>query len=509
MGIHESSVNYRNLIRDLADMYPQQDVPEVVVIENIANSLDAGATRIEITYNPGERVLVVRDNGTGMDTMQFEQYHDFAAGLKTRGDGIGFAGVGAKISFNIAEKVITHTRAKGFSGGSEWHFAERGKLVWEDVKPKSLSSHGTNVEVRFRDDAKIPYSSCVDLEELIKRWYLPLLDPTFLRLYEQLNYYSRKMRFVVNGKVMEPCDVASTFELEKTKNFVPQSRSKRIGYGILGIAQKEYPIATDVSGVLLCTRGKVIKSELFSQFPGDLGPRIFGLVEVPDLVKYLTTSKTDFIRRVRNKELERLLDPVRQEFKDWLAQVGIQQVGESGSDEAVKLERELKRIVGDVPELEEFFGFRMRKHVLIERQSGSVTAIKQDGSQVTFPTERGKEKGNGEGPLDVGDDDGTALIEDKKASETRAEPISRTARRGPKITLADVPKRMELGWVEGNTVIINTGHPCYVKSKSNYNSRRIHSIYTIATVVQRFLAGDDKNTKLMFIDKMMGAWGKK
>lgn len=508
MGIHESVVNYRNLIRDLAEMYPQ-DVPEVVVIENIANSLDAGATRIEITYNPMERVLVVRDNGNGMDAKKFEQYHDFAAGLKTRGDGIGFAGVGAKISFNIAEKVITHTRGKGFSGGSDWHFAERGKLVWEDVKPKSLSSHGTCVEVRFRADAKIPYSSGADLEGLIRRWYLPLLDPTFLKLYEKLHYYSRKMRFVVNGHVMEPCDVTTTFELEKTKDFMPQSRNKRIGYGILGIARKEYPIATDVSGVLLCTRGKVVKSELFSQFPGECGPRIFGIAEVPDFVKYLTTSKTDFIRRGRNKELERLLDPIRQEFKDWLAQVGIKQVGENGSDEAVKLERELKRIVGDVPELDEFFGFRTHKHVLIKNQLGSVTAIKQSGSQVTFPTERGEEKGNGEGPVDVGDGDGTALIEDKKTGETRAEPISRTAKRGPKITFDDVPKRMELGWVEGNTVIINKGHPCYVKSQSNSTIRRIHSLYAIATVVQRFLAGDDTNTKLMFIDRMMGAWGKK
>lgn len=507
MGIHECGFNHKNLIRDLAEMYPQ-DVPDVVVIENIANSLDAGATRIEVTYNPRERVLVVKDNGNGMDEKNFEQYHDFAAGLKTRGDGIGFAGVGAKISFNIAEKVVTYTRGKGFSGGSDWHFAERGKLVWEDVKPKNLSSHGTCVEVRFRTDAKIPYSSGEDLERLIKRWYLPLLEPTFLKLYEELHYYSRKIRFVVNGRVLDPCEAGTAFELEKTKDFVPQSRNKRIGYGILGIARKEYPISTDVSGILLCSRGKVVKSELFSQFPGECGPRIFGLVEVPDFVKYLTTSKTDFIRRGRNKELEGLLDPIRQEFKSWLAQIGIQQVGENGSDEAVKLERELKKIVGDVPELEEFFGFRMRKQVLVKSLSGSVTAIKQVGSQITFPTGR-EGKGNGEGLVDVGDSDGTSLIEDKKTGQTKAEPISRSAKRGPKITFTDVPKRMELGWVEGNTVIINTGHPSYVKIKSNSTSRRIHSLYAIATVVQRFLAGDDENTKLMFVDRMMGAWGKK
>ena len=111
---HESSVNFQNLIRDLADMYPQE-VDEVVVVELIANSLDARANRISIDYDPSSNVLVVIDNGQGMDADQFAQYHDFAAGLKTRGTGIGFAGVGAKISFNAADRVITENcRGKFF-----------------------------------------------------------------------------------------------------------------------------------------------------------------------------------------------------------------------------------------------------------------------------------------------------------------------------------------------------------------------------------------------------------
>ena len=76
MGAHESSVNYQNLIRDLAEMYPF-DVAEVVVVELIANSLDAKATRICIDFDPQANVLVIGDNGAGMDRSQFEQYHDF------------------------------------------------------------------------------------------------------------------------------------------------------------------------------------------------------------------------------------------------------------------------------------------------------------------------------------------------------------------------------------------------------------------------------------------------
>jgi len=43
MSIHESSVNFQNLIRDLAEIYPF-DVDEVVLVELIANSLDAKPT---------------------------------------------------------------------------------------------------------------------------------------------------------------------------------------------------------------------------------------------------------------------------------------------------------------------------------------------------------------------------------------------------------------------------------------------------------------------------------
>ena len=104
---HESTVNFRNLIRDLADMYPQE-VDEVVVVELIANA--PKAKRISIDYSRATNILTITDDGQGMDEAQ-AQYHDFAAGLKTRGSGIGFAGVGAKISFNVANRVVTETKS--------------------------------------------------------------------------------------------------------------------------------------------------------------------------------------------------------------------------------------------------------------------------------------------------------------------------------------------------------------------------------------------------------------
>jgi len=238
MAIHESSVNYQNLIRDLADMYPF-DVAEVVLVELIANSLDAKPTRISIDFDPHTKVLIVTDDGKGMTASELDQYHDFAAGLKTRGTGIGFAGVGAKVSFNIATRVITETRSKTFAGGSNWYLQSKKKLVWEDIQPIHLHGYGTRVEVRFTSNAMLPYFSTEDLIKLLKRHYLPLLDTKYLDLYELLGYYSSNLGFVINGQIINPGKLTEDFALEKVREFYPQKAGKRIGYGILGLAPSE------------------------------------------------------------------------------------------------------------------------------------------------------------------------------------------------------------------------------------------------------------------------------
>jgi hypothetical protein len=243
VAVHESGVNFQSLIRDLAEMYPF-DVDEVVLTELVANCLDAKATRIAIDFDPRSGMLVVEDNGRGMTPSEFAGYHDFATELKPRGTGIGFAGVGSKVSFRIADRVM--------------------------------------------------------------------------------KVYSKDLTFIINGEALEPLDLAADLGLQNVREFYPARRRKRYGYGILGLADEEYPLAPDLCGVLVCTYGKVVKADLFNQFPGSYGPRVFGLVEVPVLVQFLTTTKTEFLEQGRQKQFEGLYDPIRQEFRDWLKGLGIE-----------------------------------------------------------------------------------------------------------------------------------------------------------------------------------------
>jgi hypothetical protein len=337
---------------------------------------------------------------------------------------------------------------------------------------------------------------------------LPLLDTEFLAVYEKLGFYTRDLRFVVNGHVIDPCELTTRFNLERVRKFVPKRAGKSIGCGVFGLSASEYPIEADVCGVLLCTHGKVVKTDFFNQFPGTMGPRIIGLVEIWALIDFLTTAKTDFIRRKRLREFEGLYDPVRQEFRAWLSELGIESQVVAATDDATRLERELKKILEDVPELSDFFGFRSRKSILQPSADGTVVATTEEGVEATFPVGEG-EGGEGPGPVDIGEQPGEALIEDRDRGTHTARPVSRVGRRGPKIAFVEAQDKLELAWVDGNNIVINSGHPSYIKVRSDIAARRLHNLFAIANAIQKFLTSEAVSQDLAFVDRMMRAWGNK
>lgn len=511
MAKHDSSVNYENLVRDLAEMYPF-NVAEVVLVELIANSLDARATRISIDYDASNKILIVEDNGKGMSDKAFKQYHDFAAGLKRRGDTIGFAGVGAKISFNIADRVITQTRSEDFVGGSNWYLESPHHLVWEDIPSNNISlpRFGTRVEVHFRSDADIPYDGIDRILEALHRHYLPLFDKKFLEVYDRLQMYSSELRFVVNGSVIEPFCLRDRFEMEEFAEIKPQNnKGQIIGYGVLGISRREYPVHPDLCGVVVCTHGKVVKSDIFEQFVGDITPKILGVVEVPKLVKFLTTAKTDFKRGISIREFESYYGPIREAFKEWLKQVGIVKSNPVDEKEVRKLESELRRLMEWVPELANLFsGLTTKKIVLAPDLTGDAEAPVGIGAQITFPQGDGV-GGHRNAPLDHGPDTQALAVGATSMKTSPVTPIARRSRQGPRITFANQPERVDIAWVEGDTVVINSAHAAYQRVRGTDLARRVFSVLAIGYAVHKFLESSGTAAGgTDVLDRLMDAWGK-
>ena len=314
-----------------------------------------------------------------LDSEAFAQYHDFAAELKTRGDGIGFAGMGAKVSFNIADRVITETQCDGNGSASDWRWHDDGSLRWNRIHSERLQVDGTRVEVHFSPDENLEVVDAKYLEEVLARHYFPLFVTDFLRAYQSIGIYSSHPKFTVNGSQVPVDNLADRANLANMKKIELRLGSRSIGWGAIGVSEQDGPIGHNSYGVLLCTYGKAIKPELFGLSTGLLGSRLFGIVEIPDLIQYLTTSKTGLKGGPgRTPGLNRLLDPVREELKNFLAQHGVTVVESRRNQLSAKLERELTRMVKSLPELQDFDGLLRRSQRLRKSAGWKNTNISND-----------------------------------------------------------------------------------------------------------------------------------
>ena len=125
----ETRVDLLHLLEDLRDAYPGS-IEETILTEIIANSADAGATHIRFTTSPAEASLTIVDDGSGMPRRDLRRYHDLAASTKSRGKGIGFAGVGMKLALLVCKEVVTESRRGKTHIATAWHLASRHRAPW-------------------------------------------------------------------------------------------------------------------------------------------------------------------------------------------------------------------------------------------------------------------------------------------------------------------------------------------------------------------------------------------
>ena len=493
-----SRVNFRKLVKDLADMY--YDHPfDVVITELVANSLDAKAKSIAIDWDDQAKVLVVADDGAGMTDEQFAEYHDVAVELKSRGDGIGFAGVGAKISFNIASRVVTETRHNGKYNASDWQWAGDSSLSWTDIQPKWLQSDGTRVEVHFNPQ-QIPNGVDSDyLLAVLKHHYLPLFINEFIQTYQTSGVYQTCPSFVVNGAAVKPHSLKGSGGLSAISAFKVAQNNKTVGLGVLGVLNEEPPVDDRGYGVMLCAHGKVIKPELFGMPAGTLGARLFGIAEIPALVKHITTNKSD-LKRGRNKDLESLLSPVRENLRQFLSSQGVEQVDHKQNRLSVKLETELSKMVSKLPELQDFDGLLAKSQKLRRGVNGDIPASETE-REASQNSREAVEQGEG------GDASGQSrnpLGNDREGKE-KAKQQKRRRNEGPRVAFVEHPDRAETAWLEASTIVINSGHQAYRQRISTDQARMTYCMFSIGVALDKELG--NVSDGVSYVDKFVTAWG--
>ncbi|MGC8682265.1 MAG: ATP-binding protein, partial [Candidatus Acidifodinimicrobium sp.] len=201
----DSSANWEKLLPDFRSNYEENNDLFILFIELIANSLDAGASEVNIEIDPNHQWIKFLDNGKGMDGEAFKEYHNLGSLSKERGKGIGFAGVGAKLYIDLCSKIETVTKQKGSSLGyhSIWlwdNIKKRPKYKPEEIKGEEyVGKHGTLIKVY--NPKGLTEVSLKDIENKILENYNFALKP-YGTLAIKLNGKQIEPR-ILNGKIFD------------------------------------------------------------------------------------------------------------------------------------------------------------------------------------------------------------------------------------------------------------------------------------------------------------------
>ena len=286
----ETRVDLLHLLEDLADAYPG-DLLETILVEIVANALDSGASHIHVHADANARTLTVVDNGGGMRRADLRRFHDVATSTKTRGEGIGFAGVGIKLGLLISDEVVTESKRGKDHISTTWTLTQRKRAPWRWIPPAGLvTERGTAVRLRLSD----PLSPLVEarfLEATIRQHFEPLLDARFDDLLRA--HYPSGIQFVVNDREMAPVATDEAEVALVAVRLAGKRKPSAAGY----LARHAGTLDEDRRGVAISTYGKVIKRgwDWLGVMPAE-ADRIGGLIEAPALAASLTLNKADFLR---------------------------------------------------------------------------------------------------------------------------------------------------------------------------------------------------------------------
>ncbi len=532
----QTRVDLQHLLEDLRDAYPDA-IEETILSEVVANALDSGARSVRVLTDPTEKTVVVVDDGCGMGRRELARYHDLAASTKTRGEGIGFAGVGIKLGLLVAEAVLTETRRGSVHTASRWHLASRQKAPWQWVAPPGwVEERGTAVGLKLRN----PLSPLLDagyVESRLRLHFEPLFDPAFDAILA--DRYPSGVAFAVNGRALLRRAASESGERAPLLVRLPRKR-KAAAFGFL--ERVERPLPEDLQGLAVSTLGKVIRRGwdwigLTSASPGLVG----GLVEAPGLSAALTLNKGDFVRAGRRGITYLAYRKALQEAV--LAQLAAWGEARDREDSARRraarpLERDLEAVLLDLADdfpalaalVERRPGGQKRLPTGREALPGATgRAVVEDGPT---PVPGGSEPlaGNGAEPPTGGPAEGREAAAGEGAASSAPEPPTpesdasssavaaatvtgppagtggprRPTRYGLAIDFESRPDSPDLGRLVESTVLVNTAHPAYLRAVAS-RSEGYHAALTVGMALAA-VAVEPAGTQA-FLTAFLARWG--
>jgi len=515
----ETRVDLQHLLEDLRDAYPGS-IEETILTEIMANSLDSSATTIRLFADPTARTLTVTDNGSGMQRRDLARFHNIASSTKTRGAGIGFAGVGIKLGLLVCDEVFTETRRGKSYVASSWYLAERNRAPWKWVTPLDLiADRGTAVRLRVEN----PLSPLLDpgfLAVTLRRHFQPLLDPSFDEFLR--SHYPGGIAIEVDGHRLEKQHWSASRSAPVEIRLMRKRKPSASGY----LIRADHALPEERQGLAVSTYGKVIRRgwDWLGLTPA-AADCVGGIIEVPELAACLTLNKGDFIRAGARGALYLGFRKAIQEAVG--RQLALWGDGRSSAEQAPPrevrpLQRDLVRVLEDLA-----LDFPLLGSLVEQRAGGqkrlplgvrgansdgrgfvaaslSAAAENEPGANAPSDALDSSKTTQSNPPMTVNETkndygQNTNAIQLPSPSVTR-----RPAHYGLDIQFEDRPDDIELGRLTESTVWVNRAHPAYLRAQAS------HSVgYHIALAVAMALAplAVEAPYQHGFINTFLSRWG--
>lgn len=428
---HDMQIDVQHALSDFLDAYDNH--AEMVVTEAIANAIDVGSTKVEISLQEnlesGNNVISFHNNGPPMSKKQFEDYHVIARSSKSKGTGIGFAGIGAKVYLAAWDNAVIHTETTdGVTAYASKMFVKNKNLKYSYVKP-SLDMPGTMYSVRLKRD------DYMFLEGSIEPTITNTFTPAMLE----------GLKISLNGRLIKPWNPSTEFR-KSSKIVVKQKR-----FPITMIVSKEDIPDSDlyiqyhVSGKVITTKKPDWRYEIKPAY----AKRIHAYVDATAISDSLNLNKTGF-----KQGSHHIMNEIHKKIYHILKKEGYFTKDNAPMWQKNRLTKFFERL------------FKDPKYAFLNPnvKGGSGTSGQGRGSTRSGRSESGgprrsKEPGENEAPRERGGGS-FQLITIERPNDPRD------------------------GWLdtESNRVVINLAHPLYIKYEQNVSARN-QRIATILTTV--------------------------
>jgi len=273
----DMEIDIYHALSDFLDAYDNH--AEMVITEAIANAIDVDATEIKIELkedlDSGYKTVSFYNNGPPMNRKQFENYHVIARSSKSKGEGIGFAGIGAKVYLAAWENAIIHTETTdGTAAFASDMYVKDSKLKSVFVKPK-IRTPGTIYSVR------LSYEDHAYMEKNMSDVIINVFTPAMLN----------GLKIRLDGRQLQPWKPPHEFR----KSFTIKNKRRRAFPTIVTVTKDDIQesklyVQYHVSGKVITTK----KPEWGMEIKPAYRKRVHAYVDATRISNLLNLDKTKF-----------------------------------------------------------------------------------------------------------------------------------------------------------------------------------------------------------------------